>query len=65
VPKARKVRQNLGKLGWEEVRCRGSHHTLRRGQDQRVFSFHDSEELGSVQLRIVAKDFGVSEGDLR
>jgi predicted RNA binding protein YcfA (HicA-like mRNA interferase family) len=65
VPKAREVRKALEKLGWEEVRCKGSHHTLRRGQDNQTFSWHDSDELGTTQLRIVAKAFGVSVDDLR
>jgi len=30
-----------------------------------MFSYHDSVELGPTQLKIVARDFGVSEGDLR
>jgi predicted RNA binding protein YcfA (HicA-like mRNA interferase family) len=65
VPKARKVLKALIKLGWVEVDCKGSHHKMRRGLDTQMFSYHDAEELGTTQLRIVAKAFGVSETDLR
>ena len=65
MPKARQVLKALRKLGWEEVSCRGSHHKMRRGEESQMFSYHDSVELGPTQLKIVARDFGVSEGDLR
>jgi hypothetical protein len=30
-----------------------------------MFSYHPGVELGQTQLRIVAKDFGVSEAELK
>ncbi|MHB1501387.1 MAG: type II toxin-antitoxin system HicA family toxin [Candidatus Dormibacteria bacterium] len=65
MPKAERVLRALTKLGWEEVHCKGSHHKLRRGSDTQMFSYHPGVELGQTQLRIVAKDFGVSEAELK
>lgn len=65
MPKARQVLKSLVKLGWVEEHCNGSHHKMRRGEDTQMFSYHASVELGPTQLRIIAKDFGVSVDDLK
>jgi predicted RNA binding protein YcfA (HicA-like mRNA interferase family) len=66
VPKADQVLKALLKLGWVEKHSkRGSHHKLTRGGQSHSFTYHSNVELGPTQLRIVAKDFGVPEDELK
>jgi predicted RNA binding protein YcfA (HicA-like mRNA interferase family) len=47
------------------VRQRGSHRQFAKGAELRTFAYHDSVELGSVQLRRIAAQFGLSLDELR
>ena len=55
----------LEKGGWVETSCVGSHHKLKKGKETRIFSYHDTVELGNVQLKDVAKEFGFTIEQLR
>ena len=65
MPKARQVARALERSGWVVVRQRGSHRQLAKGTEVRTFAYHDSVELGSVQLRRIAAQFGLSLEELR
>ena len=63
--KARLVLAALLRIGWEQKRQSGSHRTLARvGWQDYVFAFHDSEEIGPVMLKRVAKKTGLTPEDL-
>ena len=63
--KARRVLAALLRIGWTIKRQSGSHKTLARdGWPDYVFAFHDDEEVGPVMLRRVAKQTGLTIGDL-
>lgn len=65
VLKPREVVALLGKLGFVEVRQRGSHrqfrHTDGRGT---TVPFHQGRDISPTLLRQIAKDIGVSIEDL-
>lgn len=65
MPKAKRVLAGLQKGGWVETSCVGSHHKLKKGDETRIFSYHDNVELGKVQLKDVAKDFGFTVEQLK
>ena len=54
------------KIGWSPKRvARGSHQVLERdGYPDFVFAFHDGEEIGPKMLARVAKQTGLTPGDL-
>lgn len=63
--KARLVLAALFRIGWEQKRQSGSHRTLARvGWPDYVFAFHESEEIGPVMLKRVAKKTGLTPEDL-
>jgi predicted RNA binding protein YcfA (HicA-like mRNA interferase family) len=66
MPKARRILSRLlsTKGGWTEITCNGSHHKLEREGKRVMFSYHDSEELGTTQLQIIAKQFGYTLEEL-
>ena len=65
VLKPRQVVALLGKLGFAEVRQRGSHrqfrHTDGRGT---TVPFHQGRDISPTLLRQIAKDIGLSVEDL-
>ena len=67
MPKARKVLKGLtgSAGGWTEIGCEGSHHKLERAGRRVMFSYHDAHELGTTQLRIIARQFGYTLDELR
>jgi len=65
MPKAAQVLAALKRDGWVQVRQRGSHRRLVKGLLQRTWAFHDSMDLGTVQLAQVAKQFGYTLDELR
>jgi predicted RNA binding protein YcfA (HicA-like mRNA interferase family) len=67
MPKGREVLAGLTKKkgGWQEVHRTGSHHKLRKGGQTETFSYHDADELGTTQLRIVARKFGYTLDELK
>ena len=63
--KAKRVLAALEKIGWRIKRQKGSHKTLRRDTyPDYVFSFHDSEEIGSKMMSRIAKKTGLKPEDL-
>ena len=63
--KARRVLAALKRIGWSVIRTTGSHKTLvRDGWPDFVFSFHDSDEIGSAMLARIAKRTGLAPEDL-
>jgi predicted RNA binding protein YcfA (HicA-like mRNA interferase family) len=65
VAKAAQVLAALNRDGWIEIRTRGSHRLLRKDNRDRRFAFHDKEDLGQVQMKQVAKEFGYTVDELR
>jgi predicted RNA binding protein YcfA (HicA-like mRNA interferase family) len=59
------VLRALKKIGWTEIRQRGSHRVLRReGWPDYVFAFHDGDEIGAKMLARIAKHTGLKPTDL-
>ncbi len=50
MPKAAQVLAALKRDGWEEARRRGSPRRLQKGDQRRTWAFHDSMDLGGVQM---------------
>jgi predicted RNA binding protein YcfA (HicA-like mRNA interferase family) len=65
MAKAARVLAALKRDGWTEVRRSGSHRVLVRGNQQRVWAYHDGVDLGGPALSWVAKDFGYTPAELR
>jgi len=65
MAKGRQVKKALLKAGWVRVRQSGSHVHLRRDGRLETFSYHDGVELGTTQLRFVAKKFDMSLEELK
>ena len=47
------------------VRERGSHKRLAKGDERGPFAYHGARELGTVQHRQVATEFGLTRDELR
>lgn len=63
--KAKRVLAALLSIGWRIKRQSGSHKTLERaGWPDFVFAFHDGEEIGPRMMARIAKNTGLSSGDL-
>ena len=63
--RASQVLRALRKIGWSEVRRRGSHRVLaREGWRPVVFAFQDSDELGPAMLAKIARQTGLQPEDL-
>jgi predicted RNA binding protein YcfA (HicA-like mRNA interferase family) len=66
VPGA-KVRSSavLKRDGWIETRRSGSHRVLAKGDQQRIWAYHDGVDLGGPALARIARDYGYTADDLR
>ena len=63
--KAKRVLTALLRKGWTVKRQSGSHRTLARaGFPDIVFAFHDGEEIGPAMLARIAKQTGLTPGEL-
>ena len=63
--KARRLLAALLRIGWQIKRETGSHRTLSRvGWPDFIFSFHDSDEIGSRMLARVARHTGLRPEDI-
>ena len=65
MPKARMELAALRRDGWVEVRQRGSHRLLRKGHRTTLWAFHDGSDIGTTQLRLIARDCGYTVDELR
>jgi predicted RNA binding protein YcfA (HicA-like mRNA interferase family) len=64
--KGRQVLAALQRLGWRVKRQTGSHKVLERdGYPNYIFSFGDSDEIGSKMLTKIAKATGLTPDDLQ
>ncbi len=64
--KARRLLRALFRLGWAVKREGGGSHRLleREGWPDVVFAFHDGDEVGPRMLARIAKQTGLTPGDL-
>ncbi len=60
MPKAKQVLVALNRDGWVEVRRKGSHRFLIRGDAYQTWAYHDGDDLGKTDLRLIGKRFGYS-----
>jgi predicted RNA binding protein YcfA (HicA-like mRNA interferase family) len=65
MPKARAILRRLQRDGWREIRRKGSHRRLQKGSRQATFAYHDGDDLGNQQLRLIAETFGYTIDELR
>lgn len=65
VLKPQEVVARLEKLGFVEVRQRGSHKQFRHPDGRgTTVSFHKGKDISPILLRKIAKDIGLSAEDL-
>jgi len=65
VLKPREVVALLGRLGFEEVRQRGSHRQYRHPDGRgTTVPFHQNRDISTTLLRQIAKDIGLSVEEL-
>lgn len=63
--RARRVFAALLRIGWRVKRQKGSHRVLERiTWPDYVWAFHDDVEIGPVMLARIARDTGLTPGDL-
>lgn len=55
----------LKRDGWVQIRRAGSHRTLQKGERTGLFAFRDKVDLGQVQMKQVATEFGYTVEQLR
>ena len=65
MPRARDVYAALERDGWIQVHRSGSHIKMRKGHRQMEWAFHEAADLGTVQMKQVAKKFGYTLEELR
>jgi predicted RNA binding protein YcfA (HicA-like mRNA interferase family) len=63
--KAARILAALNRDGWVESRRSGSHRVLVKGDQQRVWAYHDGVDLGSPALARIARDYGYTVDELR
>lgn len=63
--RARKIIAALAKLGFEEIRQRGSHKQFRHADGrQTTVPVHQGRDVAPVLIRKICKDIGLEIGDL-
>jgi len=65
MAKAARVLAALKRDGWVETRRSGSHRVLIKGNQQRIWAYHDGVDLGSPAMARIARDYGYSVAELR
>lgn len=65
MAKAARVLAALKRDGWVETRRSGSHRVLVKGDQQRVWAYHDGVDLGGPAMARIARDYGYSVAELR
>jgi predicted RNA binding protein YcfA (HicA-like mRNA interferase family) len=65
VPKAARVLAALQRDGWTEIRRRGSHRVLVKGDRQRIRAYHEGVDLGGPAMARIAKDYCYTLAELR
>jgi predicted RNA binding protein YcfA (HicA-like mRNA interferase family) len=65
MAKAARVLAALKRDGWAETRRSGSHRVLVKGDQQRVWAYHDGVDLGGPAMSRIARDYGYTVDELR
>ncbi len=65
MAKAARVLAALKRDGWIETRRSGSPRVLAKGDQQRVWAYHDGVDLGGAALARIARDYGYTTAELR
>ena len=55
----------LKRDGWIESRRSGSHRVLAKGDQQRIWAYHDGVDLGGPAMARIARDYGYTLAELR
>ena len=65
MAKAARVLAALIRDGWIETRRSGSHRVLVKGDQQRIWAYHDGVDLGGPAMARIARDYGYTLAELR
>jgi predicted RNA binding protein YcfA (HicA-like mRNA interferase family) len=65
MAKAARILAALKRDGWIETRRSGSHRVLVKGDQQRIWAYHDGVDLGGPALARIARDYGYTIDELR
>jgi predicted RNA binding protein YcfA (HicA-like mRNA interferase family) len=65
MAKAGRILAALKRGGWIETRRAGSHRVLVKGDQQRIWAYHDGVDLGSPAMARIARDYGYTVDELR
>ena len=65
MAKAARILAALKRDGWMETRRSGSHRVLVKGDQQRIWAYHDGVDLGGPALARLARDYGYTLDELR
>ena len=65
MAKAARILAALKRDGWIETRRTGSHRVLVKGDQQRIWAYHDGVDLGSPAMARIARDYGYTVDELR
>ncbi len=65
MAKAARILAALKRAGWIESHRSGSHRVLVKGDQQRVWAYHDGVDLGGPALARIARDYGYTVDELR
>ena len=65
ITRTARVLAGLKRDGWIETRRSGSHRVLVKGDQQRIWAYHDGVDLGGPALARLARDYGYSVDELR
>jgi predicted RNA binding protein YcfA (HicA-like mRNA interferase family) len=65
MAKAARVLAALKRDGWAETRRSGSHRVLVKGDQQRIWAYHDGVDLGGPAMARIARDYGYTLAELR
>jgi predicted RNA binding protein YcfA (HicA-like mRNA interferase family) len=65
MAKAARILAALKRDGWIETRRSGSHRVLTKGDQQRIWAYHDGVDLGGPALARIARDYGYTADELR
>jgi predicted RNA binding protein YcfA (HicA-like mRNA interferase family) len=65
MAKAARILAALKRDGWIEIRRTGSHRVLVKGDQQRIWAYHDGVDLDSPAMARIARDYGYTVDELR
>jgi predicted RNA binding protein YcfA (HicA-like mRNA interferase family) len=65
MAKAARILAALKRDGWMETRRSGSHRVLVKGDQQRIWAYHDGVDLGGPAMARIARDYGYTVDELR